>query len=163
MTSKKLVKQALSELSLTFSGKQMLQRRFDRSGAYRPTEKSIDEIRKRAESAIELNDLEDLSKLSAALETCAKFDVESLEEFDQRLATLSRRGQIGSEGAQRLMQAKEYMTEHGLMPQQVRYEQRQEELVDRRRSRTNQNEQRSLAARQREQQRRPAIGSQGLT
>lgn len=135
-------------------GKQMLQRRFDRSGAYRPTEKSIDEIRKRAENAVELNDLEDLSKLSAALETCAKFDVESLEEFDARLATLSRRGQIGSEGAQRLMQAKEYMTEHGLMPQQVRYEQRQEELVDRRRSRTNQNEQRSLAARQREQQRR---------
>ena len=135
-------------------GKQMLQRRFDRSGAYRPTEKSVDEIRKRAESAIELNDLEDLSKLSAALETCAKFDVESLEEFDARLATLSRRGQIGSEGAQRLMQAKEYMTEHGLMPQQVRYEQRQEELVDRRRSRTNQNEQRSPAARQREQQRR---------
>ena len=52
------------------------------------------------------------------------------------------------------MQAKEYMAEHRLMPQQVRYEQRQQELVDRRRSRTNQNEQRSLAARQREQQRR---------
>lgn len=135
-------------------GKQMLQRRFDRSGAYRPTEKSVDEIRRRAESAIELNDLEDLSKLSAALETCAKFDVESLEEFDARLATLSRRGQIGSEGAQRLMQTKEYMTEHRLMPQQVRYEQRQEELVGRRRSRANQDEQRSLAARQREQQRR---------
>ncbi|EHF02639.1 hypothetical protein HMPREF1008_00284 [Olsenella sp. oral taxon 809 str. F0356] len=135
-------------------GKQMLQRRFERSTSYRPTEKTVEEIRKRAESAVELNDLDDLSKLSAALETCAKFDIESMEEFDARLTTLSRRGQIGSEGAKRLMQAKGYMAEHKLMPQQVRYENRQEELVDRRRSRTSQEDQRSQAARQREQQRR---------
>lgn len=134
-------------------GKQMLQRRFERSTSYRPTEKTVEEIRKRAEGAVELNDLDDLSKLSAALETCAKFDIESMEEFDARLTTLSRRGQIGSEGAKRLMQAKGYMAEHRLMPQQVRYENRQEELVDRRRSRTSQEEQRSQAARQREQQR----------
>ena len=135
-------------------GKQMLQRRFERSTSYRPTEKAVEEIRKRAEGAVELNDLDDLSKLSAALETCAKFDIESMEEFDARLATLSRRGQIGSEGAKRLMQAKGYMAEHRLMPQQVRYENRQEELVDRRRSRTSREEQRSQEARQREQQRR---------
>lgn len=135
-------------------GKQMLQRRFERSTSYRPTEKTVEEIRKRAESAVELNDLDDLSKLSAALETCAKFDIESMEEFDARLTTLSRRGQIGSEGAKRLIQARDYMAEHRLMPQQVRYENRQEELVDKRRSRTSQEEQRSQAARQREQQRR---------
>lgn len=63
-------------------GKQMLQRRFERATSYRPTEKAVEEIRKRAESAVELNDLDDLSKLSAALETCAKFDIEYMEEFD---------------------------------------------------------------------------------
>ena len=139
-------------LGFTFS-KQMLQRRFERTSAYRPTEKSIEEIRKRFESAVELNDLDDLSRLSAALETCARFDIESMEEFDARLSTLSRRGQIGSEGAKRLMQARDYMTEHRLMPQRVRYEHNQEELVDRSRSRANQEEPREQAARQLERHR----------
>lgn len=139
-------------LGFTFS-KQMLQRRFERASAYRPTEKSIEEIRKRFENAVELNDLDDLSKLSAALETCARFDIESMEEFDARLSTLSRRGQAGSEGAKRLMKAREYMAEHRLMPQRVRYEHKQEDLVDRGRGRANQEERREQAPRQFERHR----------
>ena len=55
------------------------------------------------------------------METCAKFDVESLEEFDRRLSTLERRGQADSEGFRRLAEAKAYMGERGLMPKQVLY------------------------------------------
>ena len=102
-------------------GKQMLQSRFERIGAYRPTERSVEAIRAHAEHAVEINDLRDLSRLSAALETCAKFDVESLEEFDRRLETLKRRGQAESEGFRRLTEAKEYMGGRGLMPKQVLY------------------------------------------
>ncbi len=62
-------------------GKEMLRRRFERGGAYRPTDTSAARIREAAERALELNDLSELSRLSSALETCAKFDVESIEEF----------------------------------------------------------------------------------
>lgn len=102
-------------------GKEMLQRRFERIGAYRPTERSVEAMRSLAEHAIRINDLQDLSRLSASLETCAKFNVESLDEFDRRLETLERRGQAGSEGFRRLTEAKAYMADRGLMPQQVRY------------------------------------------
>lgn len=56
-------------------GKEMLRRRFEREGAYRPTDASAARIREAAERALELNDLSELSRLSSALETCAKFDV----------------------------------------------------------------------------------------
>ena len=59
-------------------GKEMLRRRFEREGAYRPTDASAARIREAAERALELNDLSELSRLSSALETCAKFDVESI-------------------------------------------------------------------------------------
>lgn len=110
-------------------GKEMLQRRFGRIGAYRPTERSVEAMRSLAEHAVRINDLRDLSRLSAALETCAKFDVESLEEFDRRLETLERRGQSESEGFRRLTEAKAYMADRNLMPRQVRY-QRAEIAVD---------------------------------
>ena len=42
-------------------------------------------------NAVELNDLQDLSRLSAVLETCAKFDIRYLEDFDARAATIARR------------------------------------------------------------------------
>ena len=69
----------------------------------------------------ELNDLSELSRLSSALETCAKFDVESIEEFGLRMATLERRGQAGGEGYRRLEAARAYMAENGLMPLKTRY------------------------------------------
>ena len=69
----------------------------------------------------ELNDLSELSRLSSALETCAKFDVESIEEFGLRMATLERRGQAGGEGYRRLETARAYMAENGLMPLKTRY------------------------------------------
>lgn len=102
-------------------GKEMLRRRFEREGAYRPTDASTARIREAAERALELNDLSELSRLSSALETCAKFDVESIEEFGLRMSTLERRGQAGGEGYRRLEAARAYMAENGLMPLKTRY------------------------------------------
>lgn len=48
-------------------GKEMLRRRFEREGAYRPTDASTARIREAAERALELNDLSELSRLSSAL------------------------------------------------------------------------------------------------
>ena len=96
-------------------GKQMLRNRFARQGAYIPEARTAAQIRQRAASAVALNDLADLSRLSAVLETCAKFNVRSLDDFDRRLSTLQRRGNEGSEGYRRLIEARSYATEKGLM------------------------------------------------
>ena len=137
-------------------GKEMLHRRFEREGAYRPTDASAARIRAAAERALELNDLSELSRLSSALETCAKFDVESIEEFGLRMATLERRGQAGGEGYRRLEAARAYMAENGLMPLKTRYgngDKRGEAGGNQRGSRHEDEQQRILAAeRQRTQQ-----------
>ena len=73
-------------------------------------------------SAVELNDLQDLSRLSAVLETCAKFDIRYLEDFDARAATLARRDQLGSEGFRRLAEARVYIAENNLMTHRRRDE-----------------------------------------
>lgn len=96
-------------------GKQMLLNRFERQGAYIPEARTANQIRQRAASAVALNDLADLSRLSAVLETCAKFNVRNLDDFDRRLSTLQRRGNEGSEGYRRLIEARSYATEKGLM------------------------------------------------
>lgn len=96
-------------------GKQMLLNRFQRQGAYIPEARTASQIRQRAASAVALNDLADLSRLSAVLETCAKFNVKSLTDFDRRLSILQRRGSESSEGYRRLVEARSYATEKGLM------------------------------------------------
>lgn len=101
-------------LGYTF-GKQMLKSRFDRQSSYRPEARSGREIRHRAAEAFELNDLQDLSRLSAVLETCAKFDIRYMEDFDRRIATLARRGHEDSEGFRRLAEARVYVAENRLM------------------------------------------------
>lgn len=102
-------------LGYTF-GKQMLRDRFERQSAYHPSARSESEIRHRAIDAVRLNDLNDLSRLSAVLETCAKFDIRYLEDFDSRLATLTRRGNEDSAGFKRLVEARVYVSENELMP-----------------------------------------------
>lgn len=101
-------------LGYTF-GKQMLRSRFERQSSYRPEARSGREIRHRAAEAFELNDLQDLSRLSAVLETCAKFDVRYMEDFDRRIATLTRRGHEDSEGFRRLAEARVYVADNRLM------------------------------------------------
>lgn len=101
-------------LGYTF-GKQMLRDRFERQSAYHPSSRSESEIRHRAIDAVRLNDLNDLSRLSAVLETCAKFDIRYLEDFDSRLATLTRRGNEDSAGFKRLVEARVYVAENELM------------------------------------------------
>lgn len=101
-------------LGYTF-GKQMLKSRFERQSSYRPEARSGREIRHRAAEAFGLNDLQDLSRLSAVLETCAKFDVRYMEDFDRRIATLARRGYEDSEGFRRLAEARVYVAENRLM------------------------------------------------
>ena len=101
-------------LGYTF-GKQMLTSRFSRQEAYHPTQRSETEIKRRAIGAIALNDLQDLSRLSAVLETCAKFDIRYVEDFDSRLATLTRKGNEDSVGFRRLVEARTYVAENELM------------------------------------------------
>lgn len=101
-------------LGLTF-GKQMLKNRFERQAAYRPEARSGREIRHRAMEAVKLNDLTYLSRLSAVLETCAKFDVRYMEDFDKRIATLARHGHEDSEGFRRLTEARAYVVDNELM------------------------------------------------
>lgn len=101
-------------LGLTF-GKQMLKSRFERQSAYHPERRTEHEIRMRAVDAVALNDLQDLSRLSAVLETCAKFDIRYLRDFDSRMATLSQRGQEDSEGYRRLIEARSYVADNKLM------------------------------------------------
>lgn len=101
-------------LGFTF-GKQMLKSRFARQSAYHPEHRTEHEIRLRAIDAFELNDLQDLSRLSAVLETCAKFDIRYLGNFDSRMATLVRRGQQDSEGYRRLAEGRAYVAENKLM------------------------------------------------
>lgn len=96
-------------------GKQMLKERFARQSAYHPSPRSEREIRHRAVDAVSLNDLNDLSRLSAVLETCAKFDIHHLEDFDSRLAALARRGHDDSAGYRRLVEARAYVTENEIM------------------------------------------------
>lgn len=105
-------------LGYTF-GKQMLKSRFERQGSYSPEARSGREIRHRAVEAFELNDLQDLSKLSSVLETCARFDVRYLEDFDRRLETLTRRGHEDSEGFRRLVEARVYVAKNQLMGRRV--------------------------------------------
>lgn len=107
-------------LGYTF-GKQMLSRRFERQAAYHPTSRTEGQIRRRAVDAVALNDLNDLSRLSAVLETCAKFDVKYLEDFDSRLSTLASRGNESSEGFRRLVEARAYVADNALMGRRNRY------------------------------------------
>lgn len=133
----------------------MLQRRFERVGVYRPTPSSVARLGAHAKEALMLNDLCDLSRLSAALETCAKFDVSSMEDFDRRMATLERRGHRGSEGYRRLESARMYMEANSLMPQRVRREEAPASAqAQRRRRRQDELQQARKAEAQREQQRR---------
>lgn len=105
-------------LGLTY-GKQMLLARFERKESYRPGARSAQEIRRRAAQAVRLNDLSDLSRLSAVIETCAKFNVRSLDDIDRRIETLRRRGNESSRGFARLVEARSYVIENGLMTRQT--------------------------------------------
>ena len=108
-------------LGYTF-GKQMLRSRFERQASYQPEARTGREIRHRAIEAVALNDLQDLSRLSAVLETCAKFDIRYLEDFDRRLATLTRRGHEDSEGFRRLIEARVYVADNQLMTRRYGHE-----------------------------------------
>lgn len=108
-------------LGLTY-GKQMLLARFERKESYQPSARSAQEIRRRASQAVSLNDLSDLSRLSAVIETCAKFNIRSLDDFDRRLETLRRRGSEQSRGFARLVEARSYMMENELMARRERHD-----------------------------------------
>lgn len=119
-------------LGYTF-GKTMLQSRFERQAAYHPEPRTEREIRHRAVNAVSLNDLQDLSRMSAVLETCAKFNIRYLDDFDSRLATLTRRGNESSEGFRRLIEARVYVAENELMPRRRQQTTQEDPLATRRR------------------------------
>lgn len=101
-------------LGMSFS-KEQLQRRFARKESYRPTTTSASVIRARAEAAVELNDLVDLDKLAHALDTCSRFGIVSLEDFDRRLGSRV----LKTESRIELMLAREYMAEKKMLPARI--------------------------------------------
>lgn len=105
-------------LGMTF-GKEMLLMRFARQSAYCPTPRSAREIRAMATRAVELNDLEDLHDLASSIETCAKFDIRSMADFDRRMQSLERRGSAQTEGYRRIVVARDYMRDKNLLPRNI--------------------------------------------
>ena len=96
-------------------GKEELRRCFARQASYRPTGKTADAIREHAASAVELNDLVDLDELAAALETCERFNVRSLDDFDRRMAGRA----VSQEAQAALARARDYMAENRLLPRSL--------------------------------------------
>ena len=98
-------------LGMTF-GKEALQHRFARHASYVPSGKATEAIRAHAASAIELNDLVDLDNLAAALETCERFNIRSLDDFGKRISGRS----VSGETQAMLAKTRDYMVANKLLP-----------------------------------------------
>lgn len=94
-------------------GKEALLHRFARRASYTPADKTVEAIRAHAASAVELNDLVDLDELAAALETCERFNIRSLDDFEKRISGRS----VSRETQATLIKTRDYMAEKKLLPQ----------------------------------------------
>lgn len=139
-------------LGMSFA-KETLQRRFERQSAYHPTPASEAIIRTRAEHAVELNDLMDLDELASALQTCSRYGIRSMEDFDRRMSTKAASSERVME---ELTRAKAYMTENRLLPQRIEHKQTatKRQVSQQQTARTDASKrQRQIQAQQQEQQR----------
>ncbi len=93
-------------------GKEALLRRFARQASYRPSDEAAEAIRIRASSAVELNDLADLDGLAEALNTCERFSIRSLDDFERRMAGRA----VSRETQAALAKARDYMAANRLLP-----------------------------------------------
>lgn len=113
-------------LGLLFS-KETVLRQMNRSGTYRPDARTSSAILSNAREAVLVNNLDDLSKLSSALRTCAYHGVSSIQECTHKLEALRRRIE-SADGRERfalmrkadeLEAARNYMESHNLLPARI--------------------------------------------
>ena len=111
-------------LGMTF-GKIALTERFERIGSYHPDAASSRAILSMATDAVEVNDVAELGSLAKAVETNARYSIESSADYGSRIEALQRRmeKEAGSKAAakcaeriQELAEAREYASRHSLVP-----------------------------------------------
>ena len=126
-------------LGMTF-GKIALTERFERIGSYHPDAASSRAILSMATDAVEVNDVAELGSLAKAVETNARYSIESSADYGRRIETLQRRmeREAGSKAAakcaeriQELAEAREYASRHSLVPDEVPARRRQSPVSDR--------------------------------
>ena len=114
-------------LGMTF-GKIALTERFERIGSYHPDAASSRAILSMATDAVEINDVAELGSLAKAVETNARYSIESSADYGSRIETLQRRMEREpepkvaakcAERIQELAEAREYATRHSLVPDEV--------------------------------------------
>ncbi|MFQ9179780.1 MAG: relaxase/mobilization nuclease domain-containing protein [Eggerthella lenta] len=115
------------KLGLSF-GQEALRRRFGRIAAWRPTPAASREVLSHAAEAIGLNDLAELGRLSAAIETCMAVNAHSIADLDRRIARLESHGEGDSrERASSLREVREYVAQNRLLPKTVQTRRPKEE------------------------------------
>ncbi len=115
------------KLGLSF-GQEALRRRFGRIAAWRPTPAASREVLSHAAEAIDLNDLAELGRLSAAIETCMAVNAHSIADLDRRIARLESHGEGDSrERASSLREVREYVAQNRLLPKTVQTRRPKEE------------------------------------
>ena len=109
-------------------GKIALTERFVRIGSYHPDAASSRAILSMATDAVEVNDVAELGSLAKAVETNARYSIESSADYGRRIETLQRRmdreaeSRAASKCAERIEELKsamEYATERGLIPERT--------------------------------------------
>lgn len=120
-------------LGMTF-GKIALTERFERIGSYHPDAASSRAILSMATDAVEINDVAELGSLAKAVETNVRYSIGSSADYESRIETLQRRmeKETGSKAAakcaeriQELAEAREYVSRHSLVPDEVPARRRQ--------------------------------------
>lgn len=104
------------KLGLSF-GQESLRNRFGRMAAWHPSAQASREVLSHARDAVALNDIADLERLSASMETCMAFSARSVEDLDRRIARMENRGgTTKTNDLQRLVDARDFIVENRLLP-----------------------------------------------
>ena len=112
------------KLGLSF-GQESLRNRFGRMAAWHPSAQASREVLSHARDAVALNDIADLERLSASMETCMAFNVRSVEDLDRRIARMENRGDTTkTNDLQRLVDARDFIVENRLLPAKAQQAQR---------------------------------------
>lgn len=126
-------------LGMTF-GKIALTERFARIGSYHPDAASSRAILSMAADAVEVNDVAELGSLAKAVETNARYSIQSSADYGRRIETFQRRMEREPEAKaaakcagriQELVEAREYASRHSLVPDEEPARKRQSSGSDR--------------------------------
>ncbi|QWT17506.1 hypothetical protein KPC83_06640 [Collinsella sp. zg1085] len=108
-------------LSYLYS-RRSLENGFKNMAAHHPDASSSRAILKTAKDAIVLNDLAELDRMAKALETCSRFGIRGISEYDARIKMVEKHieGGNGSEAEHKsletLREARDFTAANGLLP-----------------------------------------------